>query len=496
MTDEPAEIGRSVPASSEPIRSTANQARTRTAVRRGWALWLAAVLPASAGLLLLAGSLDATIPESYGFRGFPALLALSFGSVGAFVLTRRPGNRVGAILLAVGVVSGVLGLLVEYANVGLIAAPGSLPGPIWVAWLASWFWVPIVVLTGPVLLSLYPDGRFLSPGWRAIALFGVALGPLTMLGIALEPGPMNNFNFVDNPAGILPASIMQPLAGAANVGLIAVLVACAGSLVVRFRRADRDGRQQLKWFAVAAIVLAVVGPFGFVGGKVGSVLFVVALCGIPVATGMAVLRYGLYEIDTVINRALVYGLLTAILAGVYTASVGLMQQVSKAVTGADSDAAIVLTTLFVVTAFTPVKNRLQRLVDQRFKENRDPASRLRDLVAVVRDALSPLDAQKTLRRFLRVVVEACDLPGGRIEFNEPTESAWCASIGAEPVEGQGIVLSAPLGGGAVRLRLSPPERTGVFSARDRAAVEQALGAVVDELSLPANGPAEPSSRVS
>jgi hypothetical protein len=495
MTDEPAEIAHSGALPSAPERSTMKLAGTKMALRRGWILWLAAVLPAAAGLLLLAGSLDAPIPESYGFRGFLALFAGSFGSVGAFILTRRPGNRVGGILLAVGIVSGILGFLVEYANVGLIAAPGSLPAAIWVAWVASWAWVPIVVLTGPLLLSLYPDGRFLSGRWQSVALFGVALGTLTMLGIALEPGPMNNFRFVDNPAGVLPASIMEPLAGLANVGLVLVLTLSAASLVVRFRRADRDSRQQLKWFALAAIVLAVVGPLGFVGGKIGSVIFVVALCGIPVATGLAVLRYGLYEIDTVINRALVYGLLTGILAGLYTASVGLMQRVSKAATGADSDAAIVLTTLIVVTAFTPVKNRLQRLVDQRFKENKDPATRLKEFVAVVRDALSPLDAQKTLRRFLRVVVEAGDVPGGRIELAAPAESAWSASIGEEPVEGHAVVLSAPLGGGTVRLVISPPERTGVLSARDRAAVEEALTAVVEELSSPGRGPAESSLTV-
>lgn len=485
MTDEPAQIGRSVASPSTPEESEVRSG-TRMAVRRGWILWLAAVLPAVAGLLLLAGSLDAPIPESYGFRGFPALFAVSFGSVGAFVLTRRPGNRVGAILLAVGVVSGVLGFLIEYANVGLIAAPGLLPGAIWVAWVASWFWVPIVVLTGPLLLALYPDGLFLSPRWRAVALFGVALGPLTMIGLALQPGPINNFSFVDNPAALLPTSIVQPIASLAALGLTLVLIASAASLIVRFRRADRDSRQQLKWFALAAIVLAGVGPLGFVGGRVGSIIFVLALCGIPVATGLAVLRYGLYEIDTVINRALVYGLLTAILAGLYTASVGLMQQVSKAASGVDSDAAIVLTTLIVVTAFTPVKNRLQQLVDQRFKENRDPTTRLDEFVAVVRDAISPLDSRKTLRRFLRVVVEACDLPGGRIELEQPGGSSWSATISEDPVgeaaTGQPITLTALRGEGSVRLVLSPPTRTGSLSARDRSAVEQSLRSVVNELS--------------
>jgi hypothetical protein len=437
--------------------------------------------PAAAGLLLLATSLDAPIPPSYGFRGFTALLALAYGSVGAFVLARRPGNPVGQILLAAGLVSALVGLFTEYANVGLIAAPGSLPGAIWAAWVASWLWVPIVVLSGPLLLSLYPDGRFVSRRWRWVALFAVGLAALAIIGIALTAGPVNNFLFVDNPAGILPVSISQPLSGVISLGLTLALVLSAGSLVVRFRRSDRDSRQQLKWFALAAIVLTAVGPLGFVGGQVGSVIFVVALCGIPVATGLAVLRYGLYEIDTVINRALVYGLLTAILAGLYTASVGLMQRVSKAATGADSDAAIVLTTLIVVTAFTPVKNRLQHVVDQRFKENRDPATRLDAFVGVVRDAISPLDARKTLRRFLRVVVEACDLPGGRVELDESAESAWSASAGADPIVAQPVVLSVPVGDGAVRLVLSPPERTGVISPRDLAAIDAALASVVGEL---------------
>jgi hypothetical protein len=493
MSDEVAETAESVHAAGARERSAEDRSGARAAARRGWILWLAAMVPAAGGLLLIAGSLDAPLPESFGFRGFPALLALSFGSVGAFVVTRRPGNRVGAILTAIGINSGVVGFLYEYANVGVIAAPGSLPGALWAAWLASWIYVPLVILAGPLLLSVYPDGRFLSRRWRAVALIGIAFGLLRMFILAVGVGPLENFSarssgiesatgfFVDNPAGVLPRSIGDPIAGLANFGVTFMIAACAASLIVRFRAADRDGRQQLKWFAVAALVLAVTAPLGFLG-RAGGVAFIVALCALPIATGMAVLRYGLYEIDTVINRALVYGLLTAILAGLYTASVGLMQRVSKAATGADSDAAIVLTTLFVVTAFTPVKNRLQRLVDQRFKENRDPATRLDEFVGLVRDSLSPLDAHKTLRRLLRVVVQACDLPGGRIELDGPNGTPWSTRVGEDPVDGPAITLTAPRGSGSIRLVLSSPTRTGTLSARDRAAVERALTSIVDELS--------------
>src|SRR6185369_14302408 len=122
------------------------------------------------------------------------------------------------------------------------------------------------------------------------------------------------------------------------------------------------------------------------------------------------------------------------------------------------------TTLIVVTAFTPVKNRLQHVVDQRFKENRDPATKLDAFVGVVGDTLSPLDAQKTLRRLLEVVVEACDLPGGRVELERPGERVWSATAGKDPIEAQSVVVSAPIGAVAVRLVLSQDERTGLVSA--------------------------------
>lgn len=444
-------------------------------------LWLIAVLPALAGLLLLAGSLDAPVPESYGFRGFSALFALFFGTIGAFVVRRRPGNRVGAILLSIGIVAGVLTFLTEYANVGVIAAPGSLPGATWAAWVASWIWVPIVILAGPLLLSIFPDGRFLSARWRAIAMVGVALGLGTMVVQALQSGPLNNFSFIDNPVGVLPLDLVRALVLPISAGLVVTLVGSAASLFVRFRTADRDGRQQLKWFAAAGFLLALAGPLGFSAGKAGQVLFISALCTIPLATGLTVLRYGLYEIDTVINRAIVYGLLTAILAGLYTASVGLMQRVSKIFTGTDTDAAVVLTTLIVVTAFTPVKGRLQTLVDRRFKESRDPEARLSGFVGDVQASFSRPDSERTLERLLRLVVEACDLQGARIVLERPGSVAWVTEEG-EPLPREPVAIGPfPLGAGSVLLLSGYPKRRPTLAARDRMAVESALEAVAAEL---------------
>lgn len=444
-------------------------------------LWLAAVIPAFAGLLLLAGSLNAPIPESYGFRGFSAMFALSFGSIGAFVLSRRPGNRVGWILVLIGIASGLLTFQIEYANVGLIASPGSLPGAIWMAWLGSWFWVPIVILAGPVLLSVYPDGSFVSNRWRAVTLLGVAVGLAMVVVLALQSGPLNNFRFVDSPVGIVSQGLASAIAIPLSVGLVATLAGCGASLFVRFRTAEREGRQQLKWFAAAAFVLVLSGPLGFTAGKIGQVVFIVALCMIPLATGLSVLRYGLYEIDTVINRAIVYGLLTAILAGLYTASVGLMQRVSKGVTGTDSDAAIVLTTLVVVTAFTPVKSRLQAFVDRRFKENRDPNALLGAFVKDVQASLARPDPERTLDRFLRLVIEACEVHGGRVELDRPGAPTWVVVEGISPDMGSLSIGPVPLGTGSLRLVIGQSKRRLTLSERDRAAVQTAVIAVAAEL---------------
>jgi hypothetical protein len=302
-----------------------------------------------------------------------------------------------------------------------------------------------------------------------------------MLVLAVQAGPLNNFPSVDNPAGILSQELANAIALPLSLGLVAVLAGCGASLFVRFRTADREGRQQLKWFAAAAFLLVLAGPLGFSAGKSGQVAFIIALCAIPLATGLSVLRYGLYEIDTVINRAIVYGLLTAILAGLYTASIGLMQRVSKAATGTDSDAAVLLTTLIVVTAFTPVKSRLQSFVDGRFKENRDPAARLESFVGEVRSSLAAPDPERTLGRFLRLVVEACELSGARIEIGRQGVADWAATEGAQPEPG--ALSIGPVGAGTtmVRLIVGQPKRRESVSARDRSALESALEAVVAEV---------------
>jgi hypothetical protein len=458
-------------------------AQSRSGVRLAWVLWLLTMGLTAAGLALLAAAGFRPIPDSWGFPGFTALFALSFGTVGAIVIARRPGNRVGQVLLAVGLVSGFQTFYTEYAKVGLITAPGSLPFAIVGAWLIAWAWVPFVLLAGPVLLSIFPDGRLVSPRWRLPLQFSTVAATGLMLVSAFQKGPLNNFRTVDNPVGVIPdvlgASLVAPLALAMSLSMFAP----AASLVIRFRRADQDRRQQIKWFAVAGVVFAVVAPLGFVAGRpgdIGPVLFILAFCTLPIAAGIAVLRYGLYEIDTIINRAIVYGLLTAVIAGLYTASIGLMQRVSHAVTGGDSEATIVVTTIVIVAAFTPIKSRLQILVDKRFKEASDPRVRLQAFRTMLEERLWPLDRELALQRFVDLVVSALALPGARVDFERDGLRLTAKAGQPVPTDGSGRwAISASSGASRVTLAAT----VGRVSGRDGQAVAEALAALVQQLDL-------------
>ena len=446
-------------------------------------LWLAAAGPAALGVALLV-STPGGGQEGFGFPGFEALLALVFASVGAVIASRRPDNRIGAILGAVGVMAGLLMLAGQYARIGIVVHPGSLPGAIWAAWLGGWLWVPQTLLSGPLFLLVFPDGRLPSPRWRWVAVATIVAGLVSTAGLAFTIGPIEGFPGLDNPVGLLSPQATDVLALVFNLGLAAATLAAAASLVARFRASQREARLQVKWLAAAGFVLGIALPLGLTVGKVGEVAVILALSGIPLATGVAVLRYGLYEIDRIINRTLVYGLLTALLAGLYAASVGLMQQVSRAATGADSDAAIILTTLLVVTAFTPVRARLQTFVDHRFKEDRDPSVRLGAFTAELQKSVSRLDRDRVLRRLLEVILEAVDSLGGRIELLGPDRSAGIVAQAGSAVD-RTVELSGVAGGSTLRLTLAPSRGRETLSVRDRRAIVATLAIVAEELAIDA-----------
>jgi len=458
----------------------ASRPRESMAARLAWAGWLATVAMSGVAFAIQLSTGNAWIPDAYGFPGFTSVFALTSSTVGAVVVSRRPSNRIGLLLLAAGIGFGFQSLYTEYGIAAYLTSRGDLPLSEIAAWLVSWAWLPPVFLVGPLLLSIFPDGRVLSRPWgfapATAAAAAVAFAVLT----AFSSGPINNFRIVNNPFGFIPADVAALLLQPILLFLgVAGFVLPAASLLIRYRRSDAERRLQLKWIAVAAAVLAAVTPLGFQIGKPGQVLFIVAFSGIPIATGIAILRYRLYEIDTIINRALVYGLLTAIIAGIYTASIGVMQRVSQAFTGGDSEVSIVVTTVLIVTAFTPIKTRLQALVDRRFKDAGDAKTALETFTTALRQRTWPIAPRLVLQRFAEILTTA--LRVARVEVAQ--EGSGGATIVTEATGGAttGTTWTASSTVGSVTLRATVVLGPRGISPRDAKAVVEALAVLAGEI---------------
>jgi hypothetical protein len=335
------------------------------------------------------------VGQSYG----AALIALTFTGVGALVVSRQPGNAVGWIFFVVGVLQAINLFGDAYSEFAVVTHPGSLPGGYGAAWMTEWNWAPSIGLLVTFLLLLFPDGKLLSPRWRWVAWpTGVAMAVLVAFAaVALWPERRDialglQANDPDVPSGVVPV-----LAAAAGVLVFGVL-ACAGSLVVRFRRSRGMERQQLKWFTFAGAFAAAGGLGVFLPTESAwtGVLFFAAALSVPVAAGIAILRYRLYDIDVVVNRTLVYGSVTALLAGSYLGLVLLLQVAFSPVTEENS-LAVALSTLAVAGLFRPVRNRIQALVDRRFFRRK-------------------YDAQRTLEGFAARLREEIDLDALRAEL--------------------------------------------------------------------------------
>ncbi len=358
--------------------------------RLGWA-----VVVLTLALQLGGKALYATT-DAFELTAVDLLLPLNttaFSIVGALVASRHPDNAIGWIFLGAAA-SGALGDLafgfVEY-SVQADGDPGTLAGA--AAVYHEYAFLGFVIVPVVFLVLLFPTGRLLSRRWRAIAWCGGAgiLGAL-VTGAMLDP--LSDYPTVDNPFAV-DNPVVDPLS---YVCLLAMYVAFFGavrSIVVRFRRAGHEQRQQIKWFATAGVILAVILPIDdLLSGVTGSAAYAVsslALLGLPVAVGIAILRHRLYDIDVVINRALVYGALTATLAGAYLGGVLLLQLALSPLTESNS-LAIAASTLAVAALFQPARRRIQSTVDRRFYRRKyDAARTLEQFGARLRDEVD-LDA--------------------------------------------------------------------------------------------------------
>ena len=393
----------------------------RTAAWLAWSLWaLTVALTALAflfsGLAWTAGAPGAGVrPVDAAFTG--ALLACA--TVGAAIVSRRPTNAIGWLFCGLGLALGVVGFARPYAIYSLLAAPGTLPAGAALAWLHTVIVAPVSAgLTTSVLL-LFPHGRLPSTRWRPVAWLSASGIALLAVGLALKPGPLEagDLAFVHNPLGIEGAGGL--LGGLDVVGLGLVVAGALGSaaaMVTRLRAARGVERLQLKWIAAAAVLLGLASlATGFVylglgaqaAANLGAPFIGLAFAGVPIAAGIAILRYRLYEIDLIIRRTLIYGTLTAALVTLYLGGVVLLQAAFRAVTGQTSELAIIISTLAIAALFQPLRHWLQGVIDRAFYRRKYDAARtlaafsahLRDevdlptlreeLVAVVQETMQP-----------------------------------------------------------------------------------------------------------
>jgi Na+-transporting NADH:ubiquinone oxidoreductase subunit NqrE len=364
-----------------------------------WSLCGLSLALTALSLLLLALNLSHPDAHLYDYWLENTLLAVSFSIIGAIIASRLSANPLGWLFCAAALIIAVAHLSAEYAVYALLARPHSLPAGEVLAWLASWAWIPSI---GCIVLSLlvFPNGRLPSHRWRWLAWLSVLVTLAGALWGALSPGEIVYLGSISNPLGIevLPSGYKPVL----TIMPALLLVAAVSTLGLRLRRTRGIEHQQIKWPAYTAVVAASSSVLHdtaiseAIGSRwlewAGFVGVIAALVGFPISIGIAIVRYRLYEIDTLINRTLVYAFLTAILAAVYFGAVVLLQRLFEALTGEKSTLAVVASTLFIATLFQPLRRRIQSFIDRRFyRRNYDVSKTLEAFSAKLRDE-TDLDA--------------------------------------------------------------------------------------------------------
>ena len=397
---------------------------SRAATRLAWAVCVLSLTLTGVSLVILTLNLSYTHSVTYDPWLDNTLTAISYAPVGALIASRHPANPVGWLLSLFGLAICVSHFSGQYAIYTLLAQPGSLPAGQAMAWISSWM-LPIIIGLSVSYIPLFPTGRLPGRRWRWLPWLTVAFVVVGVTLSALSPGALVGvLGPIRNPLGITGFSNVYYLAVLYTISPV-LLGASALAVFMRLRRATGVERQQIKWFVYAAAASAIGTSLAYlVPGvidtplwfeQVGYALNLATIPAIPVAIGIAIRRYRLYDIDLIINQTLVYGSLSATLVALYLGGVSLLQSLLGSLTGQESQLAVVVSTLVIAALFNPLRRRIQSFIDRRFYRRKYDArrtleafhARLREevdldslaanLVSVVKDTMQPAHVSVWLR---------------------------------------------------------------------------------------------------
>jgi hypothetical protein len=385
------------------------------------------------GFALFLASRPIPVQPSWGYEGGPRtglapllnaavqslVLPLTTGILGALINWRRPGQRIGGLLLALAFIIALSTPLQEWAAINSqSSAPGR--GALLAAWITNWIWVPLYGLL-LYILAVFPDGRFLSARWRLLVLLPLGLFLLCGVTAAAIETPMSSAFLMPNLfVRERHAALYDTLFSVAVPAMPVTALVVGATIVVRFRQSRGRERAQMKWLLGGISLLVFMICAGIVlafilQSAVGGIVVNSSMLGPLLGMGVALLRHQLYDIDVIIRRTLVYTALSAVLALFYLGTVILLQLLFRGALPQQSSAAIVLSTLGTAALFSPLRRRIQTIIDRRFyRQKYDAAQALArftqnaqqqvdleeiagELVAVVTNTVQPATVEVWLR---------------------------------------------------------------------------------------------------